>query len=109
MDGAFRPYLEIPILGKLEKRPTKLDPKLNQEVLDQKGDIPAITGVTLSCNCFYEGQGRIDGAICEYTESDKMKFLKEAYNKGVRNIEMEGLGFAAFCNKIGTYRLISFI
>jgi hypothetical protein len=35
------------------------------------------------------GQGRLDGAICEYEEGDKMNFLHEAWAQGVRNIEME--------------------
>lgn len=37
-------------------------------------------GLTLGADDFYEGQGRIDGAICDgYTEQDKMNFLKRAY------------------------------
>lgn len=30
----------------------------------------------MCCDDFYEGQGRLDGAICGYKESDKMDFLK---------------------------------
>lgn len=41
------------------------------------------------------GQGRTDGAFCEYTEEDKMEYLKMLHEKGVRNIEMEGTVFAA--------------
>ena len=48
-------------------------------------------GKTMCCDDFYEGQGRLDGAICEYTETDKMNFLRQAQQKGVRNIEMESL------------------
>ena len=50
----------------------------------------------MTADDFYEGQGRLDGAICDYTEDDKMAFLERAYEKGVRNIEMESLTFAAF-------------
>lgn len=39
---------------------------------------------------FYEGQGRLDGAFCDYTEADKMEYLKRLHNFGVVNIEMEG-------------------
>ena len=47
----------------------------------------------------YEGQGRLDGAFCDYTEADKMAFLRAAYDHGVRNIEMESVCFAAFCQR----------
>ncbi len=39
----------------------------------------------------------MDGAICEYTKDEKMAFLQKAFDSGVRNLEMESLGFAAFC------------
>ena len=54
----------------------------------------------MCCDDFYEGQGRLDGAICEYTIDDKMKFLQRASEQGVKNVEMESLQFGAFCNKI---------
>ncbi len=44
------------------------------------------------------GQARLDGAFCDYTETDKMRFLREAYARGVRNIEMESLCFASMCH-----------
>ena len=47
------------------------------------------------------GQGRLDGAFCDYSEEDKMSFLNEIYEKGVRNIEMESLCFAAMCHHAG--------
>ena len=45
----------------------------------------------MCCDDFYEGQGRLDGALCDYTEADKMEFLERAKEEGVRNIEMESL------------------
>ena len=39
---------------------------------------------------FYEGQGRLDGAFCEFTEKDKMDYLEKLRDAGVVNIEMEG-------------------
>lgn len=57
-------------------------------------------GKTLTCDDFYEGQGRLDGAICEYSREDKMHFLQKASDAGVRNIEMEARGFAAFCHRL---------
>ena len=54
----------------------------------------------MCCDDFYEGQGRLDGAICEYSEQEKMEFLQKAADHGIRNIEMESLQFGAFCNKM---------
>ena len=49
--------------------------------------------------CLSIGQGRLDGAFCEYSAADKMSFLRAAYNRGARNIEMESICFAAFCQR----------
>ena len=46
-------------------------------------------------------QGRLDGAICEYNESDKMAYLQEVATKGVTNMEMEALVFAALTHLAG--------
>lgn len=54
----------------------------------------------MCCDDFYEGQARLDGAICDYTEKHKMQFLKKAHEKGVINIEMESLQFGAFCHAV---------
>lgn len=32
----------------------------------------------MSADDFYEGQGRLDGAFCDYEEQDKLEFLKKA-------------------------------
>ena len=47
------------------------------------------------------GQGRLDGAFCEFSEVEKMKFLEEAHHAGVRNIEMESLVVASLCQRAG--------
>ena len=47
------------------------------------------------------GQGRLDGAFCEYTEKDKLDFLKRIHGEGIINMEMESLCFAALCNHAG--------
>ena len=47
------------------------------------------------------GQGRLDGAFCEYTLEDKLKFLRKVYDAGVCNIEMESVCFAAMCKRAG--------
>ena len=50
-------------------------------------------------NLCFSGQGRLDGAFCDYTLDDKLQYLREAYDKGVRNIEMECTTFAAMCKR----------
>ena len=47
------------------------------------------------------GQGRLDGALCCYTEQDKQEYLRAAHAAGVRNIEMESSVFAAMCSACG--------
>lgn len=49
-----------------------------------------VSGKTMCTYDFYEGQGRLDGAFCEFTESDKMDYLEKLRDFGVVNIEMEG-------------------
>ena len=44
------------------------------------------------------GQGRIDGAVCQYDLEDKMEFLKKAEEKGIVNIEMECIVLGALCH-----------
>lgn len=52
-------------------------------------------------NIILKGQGRIDGASCDYSEAEKMTFLKECYAKGIRNIEMEAPMFASLTKHVG--------
>lgn len=47
------------------------------------------------------GQGRLDGALCSYTEKDKQAYLRAAHAAGVRNIEMESSVFATMCSACG--------
>lgn len=50
---------------------------------------------------FYEGQGRLDGAFCDFTEADKMEYLQKLHDNGVVNIEMESTIFAALTHEAG--------
>uniref|UniRef100_UPI00358F136A uridine phosphorylase 1-like isoform X1 n=2 Tax=Myxine glutinosa TaxID=7769 RepID=UPI00358F136A len=101
----FDAIFEQPILGHLVSRPTQLDQTFAQELLEcSKGfaeDFTTILGDTLCTNDFYEGQGRLDGAVCKYTTAEKLNYLKHAYAAGVRNIEMESSVFAAMSNECG--------
>jgi len=104
VDALLRPDWELAILGKLVKRPAVLDQELVQELMECTKDsdqYKVVSGKTMCTLDFYEGQGRLDGAFCDYTEEDKMTFLKDMHSKGVRNIEMESLCFAAMCHHAG--------
>ena len=47
------------------------------------------------------GQGRLDGAFCEFSKESKLEFLQKAHDSGVRNIEMESLVVASMCRRAG--------
>ena len=87
-------------MGKELIRNTQCDQELVKELVEL-GNSPnnslkfhdTICGKTMCCHDFYEGQGRIDGAFCEYSLEDKMEFLKKCHENGIRNIEMESLCF----------------
>jgi len=99
VDGRGRPLHETIILGRVVSRPAKLDLNLARAVVDCGGRLgdtfQTVLGKTISTDDFYEGQGRLDGAICEYSEEDKLSYLQEVADKGVTNMEMEALVFAA--------------
>ena len=47
------------------------------------------------------GQARLDGAFCEYSSSDKDKYMLRLKDAGVTNIEMESTAFTALTHKAG--------
>ena len=55
------------ILGKIVPRPATMDQSLAKDLLEmgKQHDFSTVTGKTMCCDDFYEGQGRLDGAICE--------------------------------------------
>jgi len=97
----FEAYHRVYALGKEEKRPTRLNKDLAEAIYQARGDLNVVHGKTMTCDDFYEGQGRLDGALCGYKEDEKLAYLKEAHSHGVVNIEMEGLQFASFCSRLG--------
>ncbi|KAL5283743.1 UPP1.2 family protein [Megaselia abdita] len=103
-DAQLRPSHEFTILGKTVHRPAKLDKKLARELKALSGDedpYDTIIGKTLCTNDFYEGQGRLDGAFCEFSEQDKMDYLNTLSEHGIVNIEMESTIFAALTHHAG--------
>ncbi|XP_044004287.1 uridine phosphorylase 1-like [Aphidius gifuensis] len=104
LNGILEPYHEEPIIGKMVKRPAILDEKLAEELhsLASPDDCyKTIVGKTMCTSDFYEGQGRLDGAFCDYNEEDKIKFLLKLQKAGVVNIEMEATTFAALTHYAG--------
>jgi len=102
LNGKLGPAFEQVELGETYSYPTGLDRQLAEEILEARGEIRAQLGKTMGTDDFYEGQGRLDGALKpRYTEADKMAFLRRAHEAGVRNIEMESTAFAAFCLRAG--------
>jgi len=92
------------VLGKQIRRPAKLDRQLARDLkaLAHRDDpYDTVIGKTMCSNDFYEGQGRLDGAFCEFTEADKMEYLTKLQKAGVVNIEMESLCFAALTHHAG--------
>ncbi|XP_064099839.1 uridine phosphorylase 1-like isoform X1 [Macrobrachium nipponense] len=104
VDGLMQPFLELPVLGKMQRRPALLDKQLAHDLknLRRESDPFTITvGKTMCTYDFYEGQGRLDGAFCDYTEKDKLEFLNKIHKENVVNMEMESLCFAALCHQAG--------
>ncbi|XP_053409660.1 uridine phosphorylase 1 isoform X2 [Nycticebus coucang] len=104
VDACFKPEFEQMVLGKRVVRSTDLDEKLVQELMQCSADLSefaTVVGNTMCTLDFYEGQGRLDGAFCSYTEKDKQAYLRAAYAAGIRNIEMESSVFAAMCSASG--------
>ncbi|XP_011312955.1 uridine phosphorylase 1 isoform X1 [Fopius arisanus] len=104
VDGMLKPYFEQPVLGKMTRRPAKLDKKLAMELLalaSNEDPYDTVTGKTMCTSDFYEGQGRLDGAFCDYTEQDKTDYLNKLHKQGIINIEMECTIFAALTHHAG--------
>lgn len=106
-DKAFNAFLEqehqTVILGEVVSRPTVMDQDLVRSVLSCQDDhsFQTILGGTMCTDDFYEGQGRLDGSICEFTEEKKLSYLQKVHKAGVVNIEMECTALAALSHKAG--------
>ncbi|XP_030633853.1 uridine phosphorylase 1-like [Chanos chanos] len=102
VDGRFQPRFKQTVLGKSVVWPTELDSELAEELLKCSKELPEFNTIIANAMCtmdFYEGQARMDGSFCSFTEEEKKKYLDEAHTAGVRNIEMESSVFAAVCKR----------
>ncbi|KAG7161578.1 Uridine phosphorylase 1-like [Homarus americanus] len=94
----------LPVLGKMQRRPAILDKQLANDLKNLHCDTDPFSvtvGKTMCTYDFYEGQGRLDGAFCDYKEEDKLEFLQKIHDANVVNMEMESLCFAALCQHAG--------
>ncbi|XP_076784877.1 uridine phosphorylase 2 isoform X3 [Arvicanthis niloticus] len=104
VDSFFKPRFEQIILDNVVTRSTELDKELASDLFNCSREIsnfPTLIGHTMCTYDFYEGQGRLDGALCSFSREKKLDYLKRAYRAGVRNIEMESTVFAAMCGLCG--------
>ncbi|XP_010800297.1 uridine phosphorylase 2 isoform X2 [Bos indicus] len=104
VDSFFKPRFEQVILDNIVTRSTELDKELAEEIFNCSKEIsnfPTLIGHTMCTYDFYEGQGRLDGALCSFSREKGLDYLKRAYNAGIRNIEMESTVFAAMCRLCG--------
>ncbi|XP_069356105.1 uridine phosphorylase 1-like [Maniola hyperantus] len=104
LNGTLKKSYDIPVMGKIMEIPSIFDKRLNQELLylaSKEEKFSTYTGGTMAADDFYQGQARLDGPFCDYTESDKLCFLNTLVEMGVKNIEMEATAFAAFTREAG--------
>ena len=109
LNDELEPCFKQIVLGKPIKRSTLLDPELPElavKLANNEPAIPCVLGKTYGTDDFFEGQARLDGALCEYTLDDQKNFLTQLHGLGVRNIEMESPCMAAFCKRLNIPCLI---
>ena len=99
VNSNFKSVFDHQVLDKTYSFPTNLDSNLIARIQSCVKTINSfVLGKTLGTDDFYEGQGRLDGALAPlYTDIEKQDYLQRAFMIGVRNIEMESTAFAAFC------------
>lgn len=104
LDGELQFGYEHVACGVKKRWPGQADAELNKSIIDANAgvDYTVTIGNTMSTDDYYEGQGRLDGALQSwYTDADKMALLKKAESLGVKNIEMEATCFFFFFNRLG--------
>ncbi|XP_056237844.1 uridine phosphorylase 1-like [Seriola aureovittata] len=104
LDDTFQARYAQVILGKTVVRNTDLDQSLAAELLQcskELNQFQTVIGNTMCTLDFYEGQARLDGAFCHYTEKDKQDYLSKVKDAEICNIEMESTVFAAMCKMSG--------
>ncbi|XP_072174394.1 uridine phosphorylase 2-like isoform X1 [Diadema setosum] len=103
LDEMFKPEYNLPVLGRIVTRPTQLSQEVADDIQSCQpsyNNFSIIKANTLCASDFFEGQARLDGALCQYSEEEKMEYIRRARDAGVRNIEMESAVIAGMCNAV---------
>jgi uridine phosphorylase len=80
---------------------TPLSHKIAEAIANASPTVKTIRGKVMSSSCFYNGQARLNGAIpVQYNKTSRDEYLTQAYQAGVRGIDMESSCFAAFCHEL---------
>jgi uridine phosphorylase len=90
------------VLGEKIYLPTILDQDLAKELQSlgaPEDGFDLVVAKTMCASDFYEGQGRLDGAFCRHSITDKMAYLRKLQEAGIVNIEMECTAFAALAHQ----------
>jgi len=101
-NGSLEPFYEVHAFGKKYRRPCVFSKAVSDAIVHaNRSKYEIFQGGTSGTDTFYEGQGRLDGAIAEHDSSQRTAFLKRAKSKGILNFEMEACMFGAFTNHLG--------
>ncbi|ETO06844.1 hypothetical protein RFI_30549 [Reticulomyxa filosa] len=85
--------------GNCITQPCTFDGNISEQLyfIAKNKQIPVFLGKTMTTETYYEGQARLDGALCTYTQEAKLEWLTKLYKQGVRNFEMEGDVLSGMC------------
>lgn len=102
VNGVFEPVLEMEVLGKRVQYEAAFDSGLSRALLEEGERLygcDCVLGKTMSCKDFYDSQGRMNGAFCDFDEEQQEAFLKKCQMHHILNFEMESLALAAFSKR----------
>lgn len=108
----FEPTYEVYVCGQRVSYDAILDRRLANCTVNQlsqicQGKTLVVSGKTLTADCFYEGQARMDGFFRRYSHVQAKKYLSSLTEKhAIVNIEMEGTVLAALTYNSGHHGLM---
>jgi len=104
IDAAMRNHFFSAECGKVVPLPCIMNKEMALELqgcASQLG-LASMVGGTMGTDDFYLGQGRLDGAFCDYGEKEKQEFIQKLHREyNIMNIEMEAHILSAFTHRAG--------
>lgn len=94
-----KPFYEFYNCGKKQRLYSIINSDFVARLYSSNKDLNIVKGKTVAAKTYYEGQARLDGSSCSYSEEDKMSWLHTLHDLGVRNFEMEGIMCSSMCNQ----------